>query len=309
MRENKPLLPDTVASTYMMLLRRIGRKAPAQLINDVLMDHVVSEYIRRCGYPLNVAEQVAADYRTSGEYTGDMALLRNVNNWYYGGRQVYIFDDDFAELLSRQNKDDLKISAETLKQLPCDSFYIQRKYNTSVGFFFDFSENSIAITEFFTNREPDTYFLRYTTDMFNQMAVAFVGNSRSDDVTGEVTARITEIMQYVVYLSAINAEITPVTKRQVTPRTKNNIRPGDLTRSCVANVGYRIGAAMRRQSTSTTYRRNSDAHGAPKSPHLRRAHFHRFATKDGYVTKWVHAVFVNGDKEQNLPTVHKIDKK
>ncbi len=94
------------------------------------------DYIKIGKKTLDEAAKLTEQTIMSDDFLDKLGAIKNMVNWCYSGRQVYLFDDDFASLLSGQVTADLKISADVFKQLPCNCFYVQRKYKNSVGFFF-----------------------------------------------------------------------------------------------------------------------------------------------------------------------------
>lgn len=311
-KKSKPekLLPDMVAADNIELIRHIGHTATHTEIADAMRKYAFDTFIHR--YSFDYACEKANAYLLSEEGLNNLCVLKCVNNWYYGGRQIYVFDDDFASLLSSQGKSDLHISAETLTQLPCSSFYVQRKYQDSLGFFVDIQDNDICIAEFFDGDRPDGFVLRFTTDdTIAGILQKMIGTETQIDKG--LVAEYAELLQFVVYLSAVNAEITPVTKRQVQKKTtaqrpqKPSAQP---QKSAIANVGYRIGVAVRKHrqvESSVSYQHSPQGHSAPKAPHIRRAHFHGYHTNNGYQVKWLSTIFVNADRDENdISTVHKV---
>lgn len=131
-------------------------------------------------------------------------------------------------------------------------------------------------------------------------------------IDDSLVAEYAEMLQFVVYLSAVNAEIAPVTKRQVQkePTAQRPQKPSTQPqKSAIANVGYRIGIAVRkhRQIESSANRHSPQGHSAPKAPHIRRAHFHGYHTNNGYRVKWLNTIFVNADRDDNdTSTIHKV---
>lgn len=299
-----------VVADNIELIRHIGHTATHTEIADAMRAYAFDTFIHR--YSFDYAYEKANVYLLSEEGLNNMCVLKCINNWYYGGRQIYVFDDDFASLLSSQNRSDLHISVETLTQLPCKSFYVQRKYQDSLGFFVDIQDNDICIAEFFDGDRPDGFVLRFTTDdTIAGILQKMIGTETQIDKG--LVAEYAEKLQFIVYLSAVNAEITPVTKRQVqkkttTPRPqKPSAQP---QKSAIANVGYRIGVAVRKHrqvESSVSYQHSPQGHSAPKAPHIRRAHFHGYHTNNGYQAKWLSTIFVNADRDDNdISTVHKV---
>lgn len=69
----------------------------------------------------------------------------------------------------------------------------------------------------------------------------------------------------------------------------------------VKNVGFRIGATIRKAKAASTAHTEEPGHGSKKSPHSRRGHWHHYWTgpRDGerkLVLKWVAPTFINADR-------------
>lgn len=257
----------------------------------------------------------------SDDFLDKLGAIKNMVNWCYSGRQVYLFDDDFADLLSGQGTADLQISADVFKQLPCNCFYVQRKYKNSVGFFFDLQGDRMTMTEyFFDDAEKDYYSESIAIELQYDISVEdliykILGSYAKKDKSGTkaMICDIAEKLQFIVYLSAVNAEIAPVTKRQVQkkPTAQRPQKPSaQPQKSAIANVGYRIGIAVRKHrqaESSVSYQHSPQGHGAPKAPHIRRAHFHGYHTNNGYQVKWLNTIFVNAERDDNdISTIHKV---
>lgn len=311
------LMPDLIAAANMDFIRKLGNIANNEEVKKVWYSHAMKEYSKR--YTPQYMKRIINEQLDQNDikFGDQLCAIKCINNWYYGGRQVYVFDDDFAELLSLQTNDDLNIGADTIEQLPCNSFYVQRRHDNSIGFFVDVQGNSIVFAEYFENNDGGISEKGLPIQIQSNKTIAesiydiMADNNVNRSKAHKLVAKIAELMQYVVYLSAVNAEITPATKRQAVKSKQTGEDATTPQKSAVANVGYRIGSTLRKHSTDTNtenvvYQCDPSAHGKPKSPHLRRAHFHRFKTKKGYVTKWVHTVFVNADGGDMQTTLHKI---
>lgn len=309
-RKPEKLLPDMVVADNIELIRHIGHTATHTEIADAMRAYAFDAFIHR--YSFDYACEKANAYLLSEEGLNNLCVLKCMNNWYYGGRQIYVFDDDFASLLSGQSRSDLHISTETLTQLPCNSFYVQRKYQDSLGFFVDIQGNDICMAEFFDGDRPDRFVMRFTADdTVEGILQKMVGAETT--INDSLVAEYAEMLQFVVYLSAVNAEIAPVTKRQVQKKTATQ-RPqkpsAQPQKSAIANVGYRIGIAVRKHrqaESSASYQHSPQGHSAPKAPHIRRAHFHGYHTNNGYQVKWLNTIFVNAERDDNdISTIHKV---
>lgn len=179
----------------------------------------------------------------------------------------------------------------------------------------------MTMTEyFFDDAEKDYYSESIAIELQYDISVEdliykILGSYAKKDKSGTkaMICDIAEKLQFIVYLSAVNAEIAPVTKRQVqkehtAPRPqKPSAQP---QKSAIANVGYRIGTAVRKHrqiESSVSYQHSPQGHSAPKAPHIRRAHFHGYHTNNGYQVKWLSTIFVNAERDDNdISTVHKV---
>lgn len=289
-KQKYELLPDKVVAANAETIKAIGHIATDTDIVDYVSGQLMRDYIKFGKKTLDEAAKLTEQTIMSDDFLDKLGAIKNMTNWYYSGRQVYLFDDDFADLLSGQGTADLKISADVFKQLPCNCFYVQRKYKNSVGFFFDLQGDRMTMTEYF-----------------------FDDSKKDKAGTKAMICDIAEKLQFIVYLSAVNAEIAPVTKRQVQKKTATQ-RPqkpsAQPQKSAIANVGYRIGIAVRKHrqaESSASYQHSPQGHSAPKAPHIRRAHFHGYHTNNGYQVKWLNTIFVNAERDDNdISTIHKV---
>ena len=315
------LLPDKVVAANAETIKAIGHIAIDTDIVDYVSGQLMRDYIKIGKKTLDEAAKLTEQTIMSDDFLDKLSAIKNMVNWCYSGRQVYLFDDDFASLLSGQGTADLKISADVFKQLPCNCFYVQRKYKNSVGFFFDLQGDRMTMTEyFFDDAEKDYYSESIAIELQYDISVEdliykILGSYAKKDKAGTkaMIHDIAEKLQFIVYLSAVNAEIAPVTKRQVQKEStaqrpqKPSAQP---QKSAIANVGYRIGVAVRKHrqiESSASYQHSPQGHSAPKAPHIRRAHFHGYHTNGGYQVKWLNTIFVNAERDDgDVSTVHKV---
>lgn len=122
-------------------------------------------------------------------------------------------------------------------------------------------------------------------------------------------------MQFIVYLSAINAEIEPVTKGSIVTRQAGQKVVTKHDKTEISNVGYRSGEALRTNKKEKVNVKYIGEHeqGSPKSPHIRRSHFHSYWTgsrgNKELIVKWINTIFVHGnDKNNDISTVHNVMK-
>lgn len=222
-KQKYELLPDKVVAANAETIKAIGHIATDTDIVDYVSGQLMRDYIKIGKKTLDEAAKLTEQTIMSDDFLDKLGAIKNMVNWCYSGRQVYLFDDDFASLLSGQVTADLKISADVFKQLPCNCFYVQRKYKNSVGFFFDLQGDRMTMTEyFFDDAEKDYYSESIAIELQYDMTVEdliykILGSYAKKDKAGTKTmiCDIAEKLQFIVYLSAVNAEITPITKHQV----------------------------------------------------------------------------------------------
>lgn len=291
-----------------------------------ISEKIIPQYLKQflmAGYTEAKAEetfmkQIDRDINVSN----NLNLLLCANNWYAGGRQIYSFDDDLAKCLESQQEKDLEISADVLKNLPCDNFYIKTK-SSNEGFIFCIIEDRgqilITIAELSDKGKPYSYMIDVcngkTISQCYMENIKYLCNTPKmiNYYKNFIIPKILRMLQFIVYLSAINAEIVPITKNSVVKRTAKN---SDIVirkqRTQIASVGYKFGSDFRKVTERKVYENldtNADHHGTKKSPHIRRSHFHSFWIGSGedkkIVVKWVHIIFVHGGNS-DITTIHKV---
>lgn len=328
-RKREKLTPDLIADANAEYIKQLGGVVTGEDIAKLATQKAMKQYLTHEATYADAVEKTKR-YILSTSTGEQMFLLLCANNWYYSGRQVYRFDDTLSETLSSQTKDDMEVDADVIEQLPCNNFYVMRNFKDNEGFFvttklkddrFDliFSEvdkNGFVRTSFAPLERGKT--IKQTFVEMAKSEGSLSSRPDFDDAMNKATLEVSEKLQYVIYLSATNAEIAPATKGAVVRKTavsKTNPNPSK-TKTEISNVGYRVGSAIRKAKESTTrtvyiYDKETEHKGTPKSPHLRRSHFHSFWTGSGsdkkLVVKWVNTIFVNSDKEDDIvTTVHNV---
>lgn len=260
----------------------------------------------------------------------DAQILAAVAPWRIY-KQIYNFPVEMETLLFEQ-ADDIAIPADVLRNLPYPCIYVETHTLADInGFFFHF-ESDVK-----TGRlEMRFLLLTENLDCIPYIVHMILGGTLKDglnDSLKETNTNLNKIgckslshnindyeivyklIQLVLYICAQNKEIeedviTRKTYRK--PKTENSIK--DKFREVQKwNLGTEIAQTIRkmsqRPSTGFSYRSNEFAGtGSPKSPHVRRGHWHHFWTgkKDGErkrILKWVPPTFVNADKVEESPGV------
>lgn len=115
--------------------------------------------------------------------------------------------------------------------------------------------------------------------------------------------------QIVLYLQATNADVQ---SRPAAKRDKKRVKSRNTSQKPpkVADVGYRVGATMRKAKVQTFERATPIGTGSVKRPHVRRGHWHCFWTgsksdpdKRKKVLQWVAPTMIHGGNSDDLPTV------
>lgn len=318
MRKNNILPPDTFVRDNIKFIRMLGKKATNVDIVKMVRDEAVRQHIS-VGCEYSEAQRLADEYLQRGSTADQMFMLLCGNNWYWGGRQVYRFDDTLSELLSSQTKEDIEIDVSAISQLPCSDFFVMRSSGDSLGFFVSVADDNIIFGEMFTDGMSASYIPINQNgtlkEILNNMLSDVCDMKGYTDDINHMAKKISEKLQYVVYLAAVNAEIVPVTKGAVTKKASTATRkPTSRTfKTEISDVGYRIGSTIR-QNRARVFNETkpvSERHGTPKAPHIRRSHFHSFWTGSGedkkLIIKWVNTVFVNADKGSDVTTLHDVN--
>lgn len=130
-------------------------------------------------------------------------------------------------------------------------------------------------------------------------------------------------LSLLLYLCSQNAEIeyispAPEEAAAKKEKTEATSQPIKKVKSRTAQVGYRIGQAIRyhKQEEARERKKSGSTHTATRTKvaaHVRRGHYHHFwqgSRKDGtrkLILKWVAPIFVNaGNADNMLPTIYRI---
>lgn len=303
---------DEVADSNIRLINKCGKIVTAEELYPI----IANDYVQHMSAKgVTCDEQMIMDNLTTTKSMLNMASLTALNNWYWGGRQVYRFDSELADLLRSQSRDDIIVDLAALDLLPVQHFFISLKNEAGYGFFVSISGDVLYISDMLKDR-TEAYVMPLSrenatlSDIIDNANRDF-GISVSKKDAAELSRRIAMYMQFVVYLSAVNAEITPVTKGAVTTR---QARQNPITRhnkTEISEVGYRIGETIRasRKDKSDIKYTGEHAQSTTKVPHIRRSHFHSYWTGSGedkeLVVKWVNTIFVHGGNA-DISTVHDV---
>ena len=316
-QKRKKLYCDEVADSNTRLITKFGKIITADEVYPIIADDYALQAIAN-GIPYEQAEQMVRSKMSTTENMLDMVGITAVNNWYWGGRQVYRFDSELAELLRSQTKEDVIVDTSALDLLPVQHFYISLDDDTRYGFFVSLSGNVLYISDM-RKDHTEAYVLPLPDDSTSISDIiantnSSMGISVSKKDAAELSKRMAVYMQFIVYLSAINAEITPVTNGAVITRQAGQKPITRHDKTQISDVGYRLGETIRaaRKEKANVRYIGEHAQGTAKAPHIRRSHFHSYWTGSGedksLIVKWVNTIFVHGGAA-DISTVHDVSDK
>lgn len=319
-------------------------KKEINIFNDVVLDPYSAYAIRLqhddtitklSEMPTPLAIKFANYMANDPEIWNEKIELFTVNNWYWGGRQVYRFDRNLTQLLYLQTKDDVKINNSFLKSLPSQHLYISIEDNIRHGFFVSIVNNEMYIVDATNINPPKHGMISIPTEPIplSDLILKSIKEATFDmnqvDVT-DISNFFSIALSFIVYLSAINAEIMPTAKSQnikaekyvtvLNMETSSKVATTGQTaiisntkKSTTYNVGYRLGKELRIAQKEMTLSSDKQFHssGKSKSPHIRTGHFHSYwvghDNNKHLEIKWIPPIFVNGKpKEYLLSIVHDV---
>lgn len=313
-QKKQKLYCDEVADCNIRLINKCGEIINADKLVPIIADDYTAQALQK-GLTIEQTESMVKEQLLSSQSMSQMSSLTALNNWYWGGRQVYRFDEELTALLCSQTKDDISIDKSALSLLPINHFYISLENETTHGFFVSISDNVLYISDM-QNDHTESYALTIPSEItllseIIENANKLMGITVSKKQTVELSKKISMYMQFIVYLSAVNAEITPITNGAVVARQAGQKQFIRHDKTEISDVGYRLGNAIResRKEKPNIQYIGEHSHGSPKSPHIRRSHFHSYWTGSGddkeLIVKWVNTIFVHGNNT-NVSTVHDV---
>lgn len=317
-QKKQKLYCDQLIGSNIKFINKCNGIVSADKLFPIVADSYVEQAITKGTSYAEVINSVTEKLMTIKSMS-EMASLTALNNWYWSGRQIYRFDKELAEMLYSQTKDDIAVDINTLNLLPTQHFYISLEDSFRHGFFVSITNDNNDIVLYIadmTNDHTEAYgiIIPKEAKMLSDIIIhcnKLMKQQISQKDVKDLSQRITLYIQFIVYLSAINAEIEPVTKGAVTTRQAGQKQYTKHDKTEISNVGYRLGEALRvaRKEPANIKYVGEYNQGSPKSPHIRRSHFHSYWIGSGddkeLIVKWVNTIFVKGGID-NISTVHDI---
>ena len=111
-----------------------------------------------------------------------------------------------------------------------------------------------------------------------------------------LTLRITKVLNLVLYVCSVNADITQAYQPSPSPKKGNPKKRNRKSQAFIYDVGFRIGPALGAVRSQKTL--PISGAGSAKAPHVRRAHWHHYwkGPRDGerkLILKWISPINVN----------------
>lgn len=280
-----------------------------------------------CPIPLDIAEGPVSDSLRDWD-----ALTENVKSgsvsaavacWAWAKTKiVYQFDQELMELLSSQAQkaEDSEVPVEILAHLPYPSTFIKipvwkSGIENSPGFFawIDSNRKSGAKSLHLLAGNPmtgmtfSTFLQLYPGKTIRECIDATISFMRKSDPLHKNMNYVErewdfhrKAIQLILYLVSENADIEsgPPPELDNPQKAKKGRKKKSTVK--VKNVGFRIGATIRKAKAAPTAHTEEPGHGSKKSPHSRRGHWHHYWTgpRDGerkLVLKWVAPTFINAN--------------
>lgn len=300
----------------------------------------------RCVMPLEVAAKTAMNNKIlraacNKDYTTPDKLLV-LYSWRMS-KEIFSFDKILAESLMSAADDNMDIPAEALLNIPFPCIYVdlsQCGFNHIDGFFCCLNHDRIS-----PNMEERNFLANFaivnkgriihqaclpldnnlTLKEGLDMAFGWVSDSRKAgiDIKKEVEVEsnyLAPILQLVMYICTINADITEIPENVNNENKENNNE--NKNKSCSAsgkvirkwNVGYRIGSCFSKHFNKNESKEAEEILSRKEKlrPHTRRSHFHHYwvgSEAKGtrrLVLKWIAPIYVNVNMQNidnELPAV------
>lgn len=288
-----------------------------------------------CYLPIGLLAQLFTSIPNYNRFQS--ALINHLSAWRRY-KQIYSFDPDF--LLELMNTDVSDVPAESFRNLPYDSFYIECDYDNLSGFFvttdsrvFDTKTDKYVTTHsgihmYFIYKDGNLAGFPLNTDssrtveeiMQENFKLVKSTNAYKPEDVDQLESIIRNTMkcavQALLYVCSTDCDIqeNPAQKSIYKASASNNKDRLAAVRKW--DVGYRIGRIIKshrvKSTEQSTKAYQSSGAGTAKRPHVRRAHFHHFWTGKRnspdrkLVLRWVSPMFINTNFDEIPATVIKI---
>jgi hypothetical protein len=259
-------------------------------------------------------------------------------------KQIYTFSKELMDILIAQKDVNMDIPVQVLQNLPFPCAYFDVPFEENLyGFFvhYDIREegklylvmefvsklaedqigyNGYLELEIKENTTIEDEIKRYSSRIWNSLPSHFSnaygkgGTPSYQEQTQNALERASIVMQFILYICSDNAEIDPDERNKAVAKPKKAGKIKDAYREVRKNrCGKEFSVNVRKMlsSTKTSYAANPDSHGTPKSPHIRRGHWHHYWTgprtgERTLILNWIAPTFVHPESDV-LPTANIVE--
>lgn len=289
-----------------------------QKVRQAYKDNRIEEFLQE--FLLNPATNYYASTTTPKQIEATVQRFTSLFEWQKE-KQIYKFDDELWSLLIQVDK--LEIHCSVFQALPFQVFWIDRIFEHELnGCMVICNEDYIKLC-FFAERNISYICLPFRDDVegktIEELIESHVNATISSEMMKWYTKNIRAALNAVIYLCTDKPDIStyqtelPVFSSPKANKSNNKKKKAEKKKNVtsISNVGLTIGRYIRetkRTVSSTTHTGNGSGSGTPKAPHMRKAHYHSFWTKDGdkkkLIVKFLSPILVNGGKADDIkPTI------
>ena len=305
------------------------------------------EWDSKCVIPIAATLSISSVYASKPQdfYQGLPAMLQAIYSWRIY-KEIYTFDENLRDLLFEQ-ADDIVIPTGILFSMPYPCIYIECSCGEYDGFFCCFEQDMrtfefefritlvndhssfplwLHLSDGITIKESIEAGIMFslenitngnTQQGFKALGINSILN-QNDYEYDNIFKTVSELLQLILYICADNAEIDENTiQKEVTRKPQSNDKPKDVFREIRKwDVGSDIGYKIRKYNNKHTFHDNAENKsnggvGSKKRPHTRRGHWHHYwiGGNDNrkLILKWTAPMFVNGDSDDTITTINKIE--
>ena len=268
----------------------------------------------------------------------DICARPSIYQIWKKNKQVYKPDKDFISALIKT--ENLKLSLETFKRLPCKHFYIDvmdcDMFLPVKGIFVNIFEveNKIMLVAYAVNEEAfwstydildfnvqDDYEMKIDDLItgngeynYNQFDLFLMGKKAEKNVNGlDSNESKFFIYQLITYLTSHEPQFeeSSITKSTYRPPKQGSVIKNKFSEIQMYDIGVRFGKSFREQKRrnkcNTILTKHLEHARKSPIPHFRAAHWQGYWVGRGrteHIVKWIEPIFVNGEVEDVV--IHKI---
>ena len=232
-------------------------------------------------------------------------------------KQVYRFDENLWNTIQTVEK--VEVHCAVFQLLPFPTFWIDRNFeNGFVGCMVNHLDGELWLS-FYRDDDITSYLKIYYPNTTDGKTVEEL--LKEYDVPEWFLRNLRAALNAVIYLCTVEPDVKTtkieLPRTAAKPAKKSAKQAGKKNILKVANVGENVGRIIReyeeRERKTSASSGGTGGKGVAKSPHIRRAHYHSFWTKQNgekqLIVKFLSPIFVHGDAEDGIKTTIRKRKK